>query len=211
MATDYGIPNYTINPNPAHHIDLGFTEEGQREVYEFCSDFMKGRNLESVIDVGCGSGYKLIKYLGSFQTIGIETEPCYTALLSNYPHREWKLSGEAEKSFAHTANKTNVDPDVVICSDVIEHIVDPDVLVDYLLTLNAAYYIISTPCRFVLCHHPRFAAQNRPNSGPPNNPCHVREWTMDEFKTYIGQKFQIIESHYCKDQIECQFHLLVRK
>jgi hypothetical protein len=54
------------------------------------------------------------------------------------------LSGEIKNS------------DVVICCDVIEHIVNPDILVDYLISLNTKYYIISTPCREILCNHPKF-------------------------------------------------------
>jgi hypothetical protein len=31
------------------------------------------KNLQKIIDVGCGSGYKLVKYLGDYETIGFET------------------------------------------------------------------------------------------------------------------------------------------
>lgn len=100
----------------------------------------------------------------------------------------------------------------MICSDVIEHIVNPDILVDYLLSLKSKYYIISTPCRHILCHHPKFSNHYKTSwNGPPINVCHVREWTMEEFKQYISTKFDIISSHYDKNQIECQYHLLTIK
>jgi len=168
---------------------------------------MKSQNFNSVIDVGCGSAYKLITFLKEFNTIGIETEPCYTYLQQTYPGFKWLLSGDPEKSFK-LYNEFN-NPDVVICSDVIEHIVNPNKLIDYLLELKSKYYIISTPCREVLCNNPKFSTSYK-NSwhGPPNNTCHVREWTMEEFKQYISEKFDIISSHYGKNQIECQYHLL---
>ena len=204
---DFFINNYVINNNPGHHIDVGWRDEGQKEVYIFCRDFMKENNLNYVIDVGCGSGYKLTTILGEFNTLGIETEPCYTYLKETYPGFKWHLSGEPEKSF-HVYDEIK-DPDVVICSDVIEHIVNPNDLVDYLLSLKSKYYIISTPCREILCNHPKFS-NNYKNSwnGPPNNNCHVREWTMEEFKQYISCKFSIVSSHYGENQIECQYHLL---
>jgi 2-polyprenyl-3-methyl-5-hydroxy-6-metoxy-1,4-benzoquinol methylase len=144
MNDCFCIENYVSNNNPEHHIDLNYKDEGQKEVYEFCKYFMKNNNLNTIIDIGCGSGYKLINILNEFNTIGIETEPCYTYLKINYPDRKWLLSGEIKNS------------DVVICCDVIEHIVNPDILVDYLISLNTKYYIISTPCREILCNHPKF-------------------------------------------------------
>ena len=168
---------------------------------------MKENKLNNIIDVGCGSGYKLVNILGEFNTIGVETEPCYSILKKIYPLRKWLLSGEKEKSFMLYDDLQETD--VVICSDVIEHIIDPDVLLDYLISLNSKYYIISTPCRQVLCNHPKFSNIHKTHwNGPPFNECHVREWTMEEFKVYISSKFNIISSHYDENQIECQYHLL---
>jgi hypothetical protein len=171
---------------------------------------MKNNNLNKIVDIGCGSGYKLIKYLGTFETIGVETEPCYSFLKSNYPNNKWIQSGESEKNFIYYNELLN--PDMVICSDVIEHIINPDILIDYLLSLKSRYYIISTPCRNILCNHPSFNdAYKKHWNGPPKNRCHVQEWTMDEFKKYISKKFNILSSHYGKQQIECQYHLLTPK
>lgn len=204
---NYKIINYISNNNPSHHNDIDYKDEGQKEVYEFCKKIMDDNNLKSVIDVGCGSGYKLMKYLNNFNTIGIETEPCYSYLKKTYPNSIWLLSGEEEKSFINYKN--DINPDVIICADVIEHIVDPDILLDYLISFNAKYYIISTPCRDILCYNPKFANHyNVSLNGPPLNTCHVREWTMNEFKEYISEKFTIISSNYSKEQIECQYHLL---
>jgi len=207
---NYNIKNYNSNINPDHHNDSQYSDEGQREVYEFAYKFMKNNNYNNVIDVGCGSGYKLINILGEFNTIGIETEPCFSLLIKKYPFKKWILSGEPEKSFRHY--ELLKSPELVICSDVIEHIVNPDILVDYLLSLKAKYYIISTPCREILCKNPKFKnCYGKSWNGPPMNKCHVREWTMDEFKEYISNKFNIISSYYCESQIECQYHLLVSK
>jgi hypothetical protein len=204
------LKNYKANFNPAHHIDIEFKDEWQKEVYLFCRDFMKSNNLLSVIDVGCGSAYKLTTILNDFDTIGIETEPCYTYLKKTYPDFKWLLSGEIEKSFKLYDEIYNSD--VVICSDVIEHIVNPNILVDYLLSLKSKYYIISSPCREILCNHPKFTNNHKKSwNGPPLNPCHVREWTMEEFKQYISKNFNIISSHYGKNEIECQYHLLTIK
>jgi 2-polyprenyl-3-methyl-5-hydroxy-6-metoxy-1,4-benzoquinol methylase len=207
------IKNYKIQKGyisrlePGHHDDSNWKDESQYEAYEYCAEFMKENNLQSVVDVGCGSGFKLIKYLSEFKTIGTETEPCYSLLKTKYPDNEWYLAGEPEKSFFENPNIKNAD--VVLCCDVIEHIVDPDVLLDHLLSLNATYYIISTPCREILCNSDRYSATYKSTwNGPPLNGCHVREWTMNEFVQYLSEKFEVVRSFYGEKQIECQYHLL---
>jgi glycosyltransferase involved in cell wall biosynthesis len=198
---------YTHRIQPGHHDDSTWEDQSQYEVYQYCAKFMELNNLQTVVDVGCGSGFKLIKDLGKFKTIGTETEPCYSLLKSKYPDREWYLAGEPEESFFNNPNIENAD--VVLCCDVIEHIIDPDVLLDHLISLNAKYYIISTPCRETLCKNPRFSPIYEPTwNGPPLNGCHVREWTMKEFVEYISERFEVIESFYGEKQIECQYHLV---
>ena len=203
MTDKYFLPfNYRINEHPTHYVDMYETDRSQKEVYLYSKKLMEEKNLTSVIDVGCGSAYKLVNYLGHYKTTGIETEPCISFLRQKYPERTWLDSGESEKSF----NFVDLSSDLVICSDVIEHIIDPDELVKFLLSINTSYYVISTPCRLKLVEH-----HGRRYLDPPINSAHVREWTMEEFKKYISQQFTIIESFYGISQNECQWHLLTRK
>jgi hypothetical protein len=46
----------------------------------------KSRSVLTAIDVGCGSGWKLVKYISEeFRTIGIDTEPALSFLKKKYP------------------------------------------------------------------------------------------------------------------------------
>jgi hypothetical protein len=46
----------------------------------------KDRSVLTAIDVGCGSGWKLVKYISEeFRTIGIDTEPALSFLKKKYP------------------------------------------------------------------------------------------------------------------------------
>ena len=203
MTDKYCIKNnYKINANPEHYIDLNETDYYQKEVYLYAKKIMEDNSLSDIVDVGCGSGYKLIHYLGHLNTTGIETEPCISFLKKTYPHRLWLNSGESEVSFKSYTIKT----DLVICSDVIEHIIDPNNLIEFLLTIDTKYFLISTPCRRMLVKY-----SNYNPLGPPRNKCHVREWAMDEFKEYMSKYFTILESHYAEKQRECQFHLCIKK
>ena len=163
----------------------------------------KKKNFKKVIDIGCGSGYKLIKYLGEYETIGYETEPSISFLKKTYPNRKWVNSGLPSKSFNYNNDKVC---DLIISSDVIEHIIDPDELINYMKTFTCNYFIISTPCLEVL-----IKKSLRTRYEPPTNKAHIREWTFSEFKMYLNKHFNIIESYLGKYQTECQWHLCTRK
>src|SRR5882724_12899440 len=76
--------------------DTGNTDEWQREVYELASSLVKNTPGASVIDVGCGSAWKLIHLLGQYKISGIETDPTYTWLKNKYPERNWLLFDQTD-------------------------------------------------------------------------------------------------------------------
>lgn len=196
--------DYLINTNPSHHNDISYTDGSQNEVYSFCKKLTDSNNLKSVLDIGCGSAYKLIKYFSELDTLGIETEPCYSFLNETYPDRKWLLSGDPSKSFPDV----NVHSDLVICSDVIEHIIDPDTLLDFISSLDFKYLVISTPDREVLKY---FAGYADCEFGPPLNMAHVREWSFTELNSYLSDRFDVVEGFHCDIQTECMFFLCKKK
>jgi 2-polyprenyl-3-methyl-5-hydroxy-6-metoxy-1,4-benzoquinol methylase len=157
--------------------DTGNTEEWQREVYELAASLIKQSLGATVIDVGCGSAWKLIHLMGQFNTTGIETNPTYTWLKNKYPERNWLLFDETD---SHT-----LQADLIICADVIEHLEDPDTLLDFLENIRFKQLVISTP--------ERDAVAGSMDYGPPENTAHYREWNAIEFKLYVGERFKIKE------------------
>jgi len=195
---------YKIRPNNKHFDDSkNHNDKWQKEVYVYANEVMKKYDFKKIIDIGCGSGYKLIKYLGEYETIGYETEPSISFLRKTYPDNKWINSGEPSSSFNNDSDKKC---DLIMSSDVIEHILDPDELINYMKTFSCNHFLISTPCLEVLIKHFGYKRYE-----PPKNVAHVREWTFDEFKMYLSKHFQILESFLGKTQIECQWHLCTRK
>ena len=91
----YFLPQtYKVNENNTHFDDTNFTGQYQKEVYLLAREILrsmtrlgsgKGKKL-TAIDVGCGSGWKLVNYLsGEFRTVGIETEPVLSFLRKKFP------------------------------------------------------------------------------------------------------------------------------
>lgn len=172
--------NY-ISPNKYHHYDdREETDNWQLEVYLFALGLMVRNGFKTVADIGCGSGYKLVHYLKDYETIGVELAENVSYLKKTYPDRKWQ-----ESYFSLTAE---IDADVIIFSDVIEHLVDPDLALAYIKKQSFKYLIISTPAREFLYQEsePFFY-------GPPRNPAHQREWTMVEFRAYIEKHFVVFD------------------
>jgi hypothetical protein len=164
-----------------HHFDdTTQKDEWQLEVYLQALGLMKKYGMNSIIDIGCGSAYKLITYLGDYETIGIELLQTCEWLTEKYPDKNWLVSD-------FTIGK-KLSADLIICADVIEHLVDPDELINFINDISFKYLIISTPSRNLL---------SRPWQkgfwGPPPNPVHIREWSFNEFHKYISIRFDIID------------------
>lgn len=177
----YGIfPGYQHRAEPSYFDDTGFEDEWQQEVYTFAADLMARENLKTVADVGCGSGFKLMKYLGQYDTTGYDVPETVKFLSAKYPTRNWQSVPFSTRGLP-TA-------DLVISSDVIEHVPNPDELLAFIAGLGSRYVILSTPDRDCL-----YRPGSRHNFGPPPNPTHLREWSFTELGAYVGKTFDIIE------------------
>ena len=174
----YAIKKGYHHASSAENFDaVNASEEWQQEVYELGVDAMASLKGSTVIDVGCGSGFKLLRYFRSFHTMGIEVEPTVTWLRHKYPDREWLEFGAADPAA--------LSADLVICADVIEHLRDPGILMDFFRRIRFRTLVLSTP--------EREAVAGRSDFGPPENTSHFREWSAGEFAAYVSEYFEIKE------------------
>ena len=176
------VSQYCIKPPYRHREDNAFFDDTQnndnwqRELYEIAAEAATKLGARKVIDVGCGSGFKLVKYFPGCDTVGLDLEPTVTFLKSRYPTKEWRVADLADHEGP---------ADIVVCADVIEHVRDPDRLMRFLSRINARRYFVSTPERQLV--------YNWNQSGPPENPAHCREWTLSEFRQYVGLWFDVVD------------------
>lgn len=166
--------SYTCRINNAFFDDTSNTDSWQKEVYLYAKKIFTDFNFTSVIDVGAGSGYKLMQNFKDANTIGIDLPQTVGWLRNKYPDRIWIDSLNPIKNY-----------DLVIASDIIEHLVDPDILLDFIYNSQPKLAIVSTPDRNLL--------SSAFHNGPPNNRSHVREWTMKEMYDYINSRFEVKE------------------
>lgn len=193
------MENYCLPENYRHRLDNQFFDDTpyqdqyQDEVYSLAKKISDSQKYNKIIDIGTGSGFKLVKYFDNAYTIGVDLEPTISFLKKTYPNKNWCDLSDIDK---------NTEFDLVICSDVIEHIPEPNSFIEEINKINFKKVLFSTPERLTMYG---FNQQ-----GPPVNTAHVREWTMDELKEYIG-RFYNIENHYKELNSNTQMILCTKK
>lgn len=156
----------------------------QWSVYQYASALIKKWKLKTIVDLGCGSGIKLNKLIAKSATniIGVDQKSAIEYCKKNHKQGRYYVD-----DFDNPSLELNENIDFIICADVIEHLVDPDVLLDYLkqISNNDTYILFSTPERDLL------RGQDCMESTKPE---HVREWNSMEFKCYLENSgFSILD------------------
>lgn len=147
----------------------------QPEVYPFAAEVAREAGVTRIIDVGCGSADKLAPLAEEFECVGVDRG----AIVAKITHSIELWAADLE-----SGDNLPVYPRgaLLICSDVIEHLVYPEQL---LLTLRhaledgAAGLVLSTPDR-ILARGPR-------HRGPCPNPFHAQEWSLDELVALLQE------------------------
>jgi SAM-dependent methyltransferase len=184
---EYYLPRgYRSNP-PASSDAAGtpFWEGGlehndvryQAPVYRLAAREARRCSAKVVVDIGCGSGDKLARYFSgsAARVIGVDQESAIALARHRFPAVEW-LSGDLETN-EFWSTLESLQPDLVICADVIEHLVDPAQLLDRLRGLTGnGVLMLSTPDRSRL-----WGSQE----GPPLNARHIREWSASELADFV--------------------------
>ena len=159
---------YVSNPNPSPCNDDAGGPEWQVGVYDIAKSFGL-----PIVDIGCGRARKLQGYAPGF--VGVDRAETVAWLREHRPEGEW-VAADLDKHWPSidTAGCT------IVCSDVIEHLVNTLPLLTWLANQQATI-VLSTPDR-VKWRGPE-------HNGPPPNTEHVREWSFSEFSRLVAEVF----------------------
>lgn len=173
---NYGLkPSYMARSKPEYFSDsLPDSTAWQADVYRLAAGLALKANVKRLVDIGCGQGGKLASYAGEFEIVGYDYGDNIAKCQQAYPEGQWHTADLESESIT-----TGFQDSVVICADVIEHLIKPDMLLETLRNAakTAAYVLVSTP--------DRMRVYRRDQSGPPGNPYHVREWTLNELESWF--------------------------
>tara|TARA_B110000879_G_scaffold202668_1_gene279320 strand:+ start:2362 stop:3096 length:735 start_codon:yes stop_codon:yes gene_type:complete len=156
----------------------------QWHVYKFAKNIMISNS--KILDIGCGTAHKLVNIIGSKtkNIFGIDQENPIS-----YCKQKHLFGNYIVDDFENSKIEYIENIDLLLCVDVIEHIYNPDILLDYIKNHSNpnTQIIISTPDRDKLRGYKCMQSQKAE---------HIREWNFEEFKNYIKYSGFTIEKHF---------------
>lgn len=160
-------------------------------VYKYLTKLINKHGFEKLVDVGCGVGTKLSfvnKKCPNVNIIGIDQEAPIKFCKETYKFGKW-FSDDFENPKEDDRSLNEAKGDILICSDVIEHVLNPDKLLAYLKTKVRpdGYIIISTPERDL--------SRGKSHNVSPNKH-HIREWNREELTKYLTESGFKIEDYH---------------
>ncbi len=174
--------DYRARALPAYFTDEPAQRVGQvwqPDVYPIAARVAERYGARHLVDVGCGDAQKLVALRGRFDLCGIDFGANIQACRRRYDFGTW-IEHDLDADVPLPLPGDVAAGSVVICSDVVEHVRHPDrLLLNLRAALERAYaVVISTPERDL--------TRGSGDLGPPQNPAHVREWTLEEFAAFLG-------------------------
>ena len=197
MDTYFIKDGYRLNLTPISYLP---TEENaeiyQYDVYLSAKQIIERFHLSSVLDIGCGYGTKLVTVIHPIcgDITGIDVEVAIKVCTNKYGFGNWYVDNIENPKLG-----LNKKFDLIIAADVIEHLVNPDALIEYIKRFlhDETFIIISTPERDLV--------RGKGDLGAPQNPAHVREWNRYEFRKYLEFRGFSVISHFLVAQYKRRF------
>lgn len=150
----------------------------QYDVYEIATKFIKTLVHPAIMDVGCGPPHKLARFLDQSDAfVQLVDQPN----AGNFAQRLMPWARFNAVDLESIDMRLDRAFDVIICADVIEHLVDPDPCIAFIrrhLSPSGRLFI-STPERDVL---------RGVDCIDSPHPMHVREWNQREFGNFLRSR-----------------------
>jgi 2-polyprenyl-3-methyl-5-hydroxy-6-metoxy-1,4-benzoquinol methylase len=149
-------------------------------VYEWIADRAAGRRI---VDLACGEGYgSAVLGRKAASVVGVDANP------EAFEHARLKYTSATVAFERDMIERWTGDVDCVVFLQTIEHVHDPDAVLDHLgeLVGPGGVAFVSTPNVLTL------AGPGEEKSG---NPWHLKEYRADEFRALCSAHFGSVELH----------------
>lgn len=160
-----------------------------RVFHERVLEWMASAAPGSVLDAGCGEGFAtgyLAEHLPGARFEGVDvSEGAIAYARQHFGERvTYQVGSVYELPFDDNAF------DLVLCSEVLEHLDRPDLAVRELARVARRHVLMTVPLE------PYFDALNRigRSVGIGGDPGHVNFWTRDSWATFVGRHFSDVET-----------------
>lgn len=150
----------------------------QPDLYPFARHVARRYGCDTVLDLGCGSGLKLIELADEFRIVGVDIGANIEFCRARHSMGDWREI-DLERGDPLGLSPQELRRTLIVVGDVIEHLVDPMPLLSRLRRLldDAPAVVLTTP--------DRDRARGLDDTGPPANPHHIREWNAPELRRLL--------------------------
>lgn len=153
---------------------------------------IKNIEFNTIADLGCGEGH-----LFSYLEFLIKNKKCFALdfdinevkdAKNNLPFCDVRQGSLYKLPFDDSSF------DLVLCTEVLEHLEEPNIAVDEIFRVSKRYVLLSVPNEplWRLMNVLRFAYLK--DLG--NTPGHINHWSINSFKKIVLKKFKILKTSY---------------
>ena len=157
----------------------------QWPLYVLARQTIVEKGMNRVLDIGCGPAFKLMRLIDPVAKVyGIDQQSAVDYCRSTYRSGQFFVD-----NFESPSLYFSEEFDLIICSDVIEHLEDPGYLLEYIRRYcsERTLVLISTPDR------DRVRGKNC-TSCPQKE--HIREWNSQEYVAYLTKSGFDVLDHF---------------
>jgi SAM-dependent methyltransferase len=174
-------PGYTSRTVAEYVVDVAQEGDGivrQPDVYSRAADVATRLGATRIIDLGAGAGGKLVALAPDFEILGLDYGPNVEIARRAFPAAIWR-EHDLDSAGPLPLTPEQLQGAVVVCANVIEHLLRPEFLLDNLREVlpSIEALVISTP--------DRDTTPGPDDFGPPADPSRVREWNLHEFAALL--------------------------
>ena len=174
-------PGYKPNFSPSYYLDTPAGIVYQPDVYALAAFLAERADVTTILDIGSGNGLKLLELARRYKIVAMDYGNNREIIYRNLPGAVF-IDANLEQGLPDLPDM-DWQRTLVIAADVIEHLISPN---SFLRGLSR----LSNQCPWLLLSTPdRLRCRGAGDFGIPANPCHVREWELDEFD-HLLRSFQ---------------------
>lgn len=145
----------------------------------------------SILEVGCGEGYVLaeIQRVGiAAPLVGVDlSEVAIEAARQRVAPPAQLVVGDARDV---VTSLSGPQPDLVLMLEVLEHLDDPEAMLDDLAVLTARHVLLSVPREPLFRGMNLLRVKNVRDLG--NDPEHVNHWSARAFVDFVSRRFDVV-------------------
>ncbi len=152
-------------------------------------ELVEQANPKRVFEIGCGEGHLSSRLLArGIEVHGCDVDADIVCLANDLVQTIGK--GQCFKAQSiYDISPGEIEADLIVCCEVLEHLPDPERALDILAAQNARYWLFSVPREPVW--RVLNLARGKYVAAGGNTPGHIQHWSATAFKKVVAEKFEI--------------------